>query len=70
MKIEAKDLQSALTEASIKLECSVVDLEYTILQQHKSGFLGFGRKSILKKKISLILEMKKNQIIFKKQTKL
>ncbi|EGL3839308.1 protein jag [Campylobacter upsaliensis] len=47
MKIEAKDLQSALTEASIKLECSVVDLEYTILQQHKSGFLGFGRKSAI-----------------------
>ncbi|EAI4618331.1 protein jag [Campylobacter upsaliensis] len=47
MKIEAKDLQSALTEASIKLECSVVDLEYTILQQHKSGFLGFGRKGAI-----------------------
>ncbi|EOE5691900.1 Jag N-terminal domain-containing protein [Campylobacter upsaliensis] len=47
MKIEAKDLQSALTEASIKLECSVVDLEYAILQQHKSGFLGFGRKSAI-----------------------
>ncbi|MCR2103488.1 Jag N-terminal domain-containing protein [Campylobacter upsaliensis] len=47
MKIEAKNLQSALTEASIKLECSVVDLEYTILQQHKSGFLGFGRKSAI-----------------------
>ncbi|EGN5707284.1 protein jag [Campylobacter upsaliensis] len=47
MKIEAKDLQSALTEASIKLECSVVDLEYTILQQHKSGFLGFGCKSAI-----------------------
>ncbi|MBS4306984.1 Jag N-terminal domain-containing protein [Campylobacter vulpis] len=47
MKIEAKDLQSALTEASIKLECSVIDLEYTILQQHKSGFLGFGRKNAI-----------------------
>lgn len=47
MKIEAKDLQSALTEASIKLECSVIDLEYAILQQHKSGFLGFGRKNAI-----------------------
>ncbi|MCR2062429.1 Jag N-terminal domain-containing protein [Campylobacter helveticus] len=47
MRVEAKDLQSALTEASIKLECSVVDLEYTILQHHKNGFLGFGRKSAI-----------------------
>ena len=47
MKIEAKDLQSALIEASKNLECSVMDLEYEILQQAKSGFLGFGRKNTI-----------------------
>lgn len=45
MKIEARDLQSALTEASRVLECSVMDLEYQILQHPKNGFLGFGRKN-------------------------
>lgn len=66
MKIEAKDLQSALTEASIKLECSVVDLEYIILQQHKSGFLGFGRKSAI-----IEVEVKKHKKKhFKKENKL
>lgn len=45
MRIEAKDLQGALIEASKMLECSVVDLEYQILQQPKSGFLGIGRKN-------------------------
>lgn len=47
MRIEAKDLQSALIEASGQLECSVMDLEYQILQQHRSGFLGFGRKNAI-----------------------
>lgn len=47
MKTEAKDLQSALIEASKILECSVMDLEYEILQQPKSGFLGFGRKNAI-----------------------
>lgn len=47
MRIEAKDLQSALTQASIALECSVIELEYEILQQPKAGFLGIGRKNAI-----------------------
>ncbi len=47
MRIEAKDLQSALTEASKSLECSVIDLEYEIIQHSKSGFLGFWRKNAI-----------------------
>lgn len=54
MRIEAKDLQSALIEASKSLECSVVDLEYEILQNSRSGFLGFGRKNA-------IIEVKANK---------
>lgn len=47
MKIEAKDLQSALIEASTQLECSVVDLKYHIIQHHRGGFLGFGRRNAI-----------------------
>ncbi|MBM0637369.1 Jag N-terminal domain-containing protein [Campylobacter sp. VicNov18] len=47
MKIEAMDLQSALTEASRNLECSVMDLEYEIIQHPRKGFLGFGRRKAI-----------------------
>ena len=47
MKIEAIDLQSALTEASRILECSVMDLEYEIIQHSRKGFLGLGRKKAI-----------------------
>ncbi|EFV07240.1 hypothetical protein CSQ_0645 [Campylobacter jejuni subsp. jejuni DFVF1099] len=44
MKIEAIDLQSALTEASRSLECSVMDLEYEIIQHPRKGFLDLEEK--------------------------
>lgn len=44
MTIEAKDLQSAITQASIQLQCSVMDIEYTVIQYPKQGFLGFFEK--------------------------
>ncbi|RQD67583.1 hypothetical protein DZC71_05375 [Campylobacter hepaticus] len=47
MRIQAVDLQSALTEASRNLECSVMDLEYEILQHPRKGFLGLGRKKAI-----------------------
>lgn len=47
MKLEAKDLHSALTKASKELKCSVIDLEYTIIQNPKNGFLGFFRKNAI-----------------------
>lgn len=47
MIIEAKDLQSALTKASQTLNCSVINLEYQILQYPKNGFLGIGRKNAI-----------------------
>lgn len=62
MKIEAKDLQSALIEASKSLECSVMDLEYEILQNPKSGFLGFGRKNA-------IIEVRVNKKFFRSNEK-
>ena len=47
MRIEAIDLQAALTKASNELSCSVVDLEYDILQYPKKGFLGIGKKNAI-----------------------
>lgn len=47
MNIEAKDLQTAIIEASKQLECSVVDLEYEIIQHPKTGFLGLFKKNAI-----------------------
>lgn len=45
MNIEAKDLQTALIEASKHFECSVIDLEYEVIQHSKTGFFGLFRKN-------------------------
>ena len=37
-KIEAQTLEEALIIATKELGCSVVDLEYTIIQNHSKGF--------------------------------
>ncbi len=50
MKIEAIDLQSALTEASRSLECSVMDLEYEIIQHPRKGFWIWKKKAIIEAK--------------------
>lgn len=46
-KIVAKTLQDALLKASEELRCSVVDLEYEIVQNPSSGLLGIGRKEAI-----------------------
>ncbi|MCI5968447.1 Jag N-terminal domain-containing protein [Helicobacter sp.] len=43
-KIEAKTLEDALIIAANTFNCSVVDLEYEIIQNASKGFLGFGKK--------------------------
>lgn len=43
-KIEAVTLEDALIIAGKEFNCSVVDLEYEIIQNPSSGFLGFGKK--------------------------
>ncbi|MBZ7965168.1 Jag N-terminal domain-containing protein [Campylobacter molothri] len=57
MRVEAKDLEEALIEASKNLDCSVIDLEYTIVQLPKKGFLGFGCRNII-----IEVENKKKQV--------
>lgn len=46
-KIEAQSLEEALIEASKLYDCSIVDLDYEIIQNPKKGFLGFGRKNAI-----------------------
>ena len=46
-KIVAKTLQDALLKASEELRCSVVDLEYEIVQNPSNGILGIGRKEAI-----------------------
>lgn len=46
-KFTAKTLQEALLNASQEFQCSVVDLEYEIVQNPSTGFLGFGKKDAI-----------------------
>ncbi len=43
-EITAYSLEEALEKAAKKLNASIADLEYTILEKGKSGFLGIGKK--------------------------
>ncbi|OCX42364.1 hypothetical protein A7X81_04020 [Campylobacter ornithocola] len=65
MNIEAKDLQTALIEASKQLECSVIDLEYEVIQHAKAGFFGLFKKNA----IISIKGHKKNQKPHHEKTK-
>lgn len=47
MRIEAKDLQSALTKAANEFDCSVLDVEYEIVQRPSRGFLGLFKKNAI-----------------------
>ncbi|MCH5323413.1 MAG: Jag N-terminal domain-containing protein [Helicobacter sp.] len=55
-KIEAPTLENALIEASKFFECSIVDLEYEIIQNPSKGFLGVGKKSAI-----ICAELKKSK---------
>lgn len=43
-KIVEKSIEAALIKASAELGCSVVDLEYEVVQKPSDGFLGLGKK--------------------------
>lgn len=46
-KIEAQTLEEALMIAAKALDCSVIDLEYEIIQNPSKGFLGIGKKQAI-----------------------
>jgi len=47
IEIESSDLNSAIIEASEKLNCPYEDIDYHIIQAPKKGLLGVGRKSAI-----------------------
>lgn len=47
IKITANNLTEALLEASKQLNCSINELEYEVIQNEKSGFLGLGKKEAI-----------------------
>jgi spoIIIJ-associated protein len=46
-KIEAKTLEKAYEKAAEEFKCSIMDLEYEIVQHPSSGFLGLGAKKAI-----------------------
>lgn len=42
--IEASTLEEALTLAAKELSCSVVDIDYEVIEEPKKGFFGIGRR--------------------------
>ncbi|RDU61776.1 Jag N-terminal domain-containing protein [Helicobacter ganmani] len=67
-KIEAETLENALIIASNDFECSVVDLEYEIIQNPSKGFLGIGKKLaiICAQPKSLSIQKEKSDSVSKK----
>lgn len=47
MRIEADNLQLAITQAAEKLNCSVTDLDIKVIQRSRAGILGFFKKNAI-----------------------
>ncbi|AFI03621.1 Jag N-terminal domain-containing protein [Helicobacter cetorum] len=47
VEIKAKTLEEALIQASISLNCSIVNLKYEIIQMPSKGFLNIGKKEAI-----------------------
>lgn len=62
-KIEAQTLEEALMIAAQALDCSVLDLEYEIIQNPSKGFLGIGKKQ------AIIYAQLKDNVASKNQSK-
>ncbi len=46
-KITAKTLQEALSQAALEFGCSVIELDYEVVQYESRGFLGFGKRQAI-----------------------
>ncbi len=66
IKIESDTLDEAYREASLKLGCSITEIEFDIIQNPSKGFLGIGKKKAIiyavRKGINLVeLEVEKER---------
>ncbi len=67
IKVSSKSLDEALYQASIKLECSVSEMTYEVVQCEKRGFFGFGKRDAIvvasiKSEIKIKRDLEKNKI--------
>ncbi|GHR24046.1 SpoIIIJ-associated protein [Helicobacter pylori] len=47
IEIKAKTLEEALIQASIALNCPIINLQYEVIQTPSKGFLGIGKKEAI-----------------------
>lgn len=47
IEIKAKTLEEALIQASIALNCPIINLQYEVIQTPSKGFLNIGKKKPL-----------------------
>ncbi|MCQ2939094.1 Jag N-terminal domain-containing protein [Helicobacter pylori] len=47
IEIKAKTLEEALTQASIALNCPIINLQYEVIQTPSKGFLSIGKKEAI-----------------------
>ncbi|GAA8814008.1 Jag N-terminal domain-containing protein [Helicobacter pylori] len=47
IEIKAKTLEEALTQASIALNCPIINLQYEVIQTPSKGFLNIGKKEAI-----------------------
>ncbi|WP_104697688.1 MULTISPECIES: Jag N-terminal domain-containing protein [unclassified Helicobacter] len=46
-KIQAKNLEEALIQASLEFECSVTELQYEVVQYSRKGIFGIGKRDTI-----------------------
>ncbi len=47
IEIKAKTLEEALIQASISLNCPIINLQYEVIQMPSKGFLNIGKKEAI-----------------------
>lgn len=47
IEIKAKTLEEALIQASIALNCPIINLQYEVIQTPSKGFLNIGKKEAI-----------------------
>ena len=63
-KISMRTLEEAIVQASKDFDCSVVDLNYEVIQAPSNGFLGFFKRDAI-----IVADCKKNQQVVQKNQK-
>ncbi|BEE28564.1 hypothetical protein ATCC49503_00840 [Helicobacter pylori] len=60
IEIKAKTLEEALIQASIALNCPIINLQYEVIQTPSKGFLNIGKKEAII--LASVKETKENSL--------